>query len=268
MALWLEGAARYDLAKFDEAIDLFTKAYEVYPFAEVLFNLGLAHRQKKSYERAIFHFRSYLRNKPDATNRAEVERLIAELEQLAAADAAAAAARAAGGAGTRTETATGAVTDAVAAGGGERGPRALQPPGVGAAVAPAKEARAASPDRGPENGAPPRRGVAAWLLLGGGVALGVAAGLVQASARSLHDDARAERDVDRARDLQDDAGGRQAVALVLAGAGLAAAAAGIVKLLATPGAAAPQASGARPASTARSLRVRPAPTGVIVEGSF
>jgi tetratricopeptide (TPR) repeat protein len=78
--LWKEGLARYNLDKQDEAIDFFTKAYEIYPFPDILFNLGQAHRRKGEWERARFYFLSYLREKPDADDRAEVEGWIHELE--------------------------------------------------------------------------------------------------------------------------------------------------------------------------------------------
>jgi tetratricopeptide (TPR) repeat protein len=81
-ALLKEGRARYDLGKFDEAIRLFETSYEVYPYPEALFNLGQCHRQLKNFERAVFYYRAYLRNKPEAKNRDEVEQLITEMEAL------------------------------------------------------------------------------------------------------------------------------------------------------------------------------------------
>ncbi len=81
-ALLQEGTARFDLGKFDEAIDLFQKAYEVYPYPEALYNIAQAHRMKKDYERAVFFYKSYLRNHATATNRATVEARITEMERL------------------------------------------------------------------------------------------------------------------------------------------------------------------------------------------
>jgi tetratricopeptide (TPR) repeat protein len=81
-ALSQEGSARFDLGKFDEAIDLFQKAYEVYPYPEALYNIAQAYRMKKDYERAVFFYKSYLRNHPNAPNRVAVEARIQEMERL------------------------------------------------------------------------------------------------------------------------------------------------------------------------------------------
>jgi tetratricopeptide (TPR) repeat protein len=82
--LWKEGLARYNLDQQDEAIDFFTKAYEIYPFPDILFNLGQAHRRKRDWERARFYFLSYLREVPASEDRAEVEGWVRECEaQLA-----------------------------------------------------------------------------------------------------------------------------------------------------------------------------------------
>jgi tetratricopeptide (TPR) repeat protein len=82
LALIKEGRSRYDLGKLDEAIKLFEQAYEVYPYPEALYNLGQAWRQRGDLKKAVFYYRSYLRNKPDAENRLQVEERIAELERL------------------------------------------------------------------------------------------------------------------------------------------------------------------------------------------
>lgn len=79
-----EGIRRYDLGRYDDAIDYFARAYEVYPFPEALLGLGQAYRQKKNYERAAFYLRAYLRNKPDAANRDVVIELIDEMDRMAA----------------------------------------------------------------------------------------------------------------------------------------------------------------------------------------
>jgi tetratricopeptide (TPR) repeat protein len=89
-ALMVEGQSRFDLGKFDEAIDLFQKAYEVYPYPEALYSIAQGHRMKKDYERAVFFYKSYLRNSPDAANRASVEARIQEMEGLIAAQQASA----------------------------------------------------------------------------------------------------------------------------------------------------------------------------------
>lgn len=80
-ALWEEGSRRYDVGKFDEAIDLYLKAYEIWPFEPILFNLCQAHRQKSEYKKAVFYCKAYLRNLPKAENRSDVETIVIEMEQ-------------------------------------------------------------------------------------------------------------------------------------------------------------------------------------------
>lgn len=79
--MWEEGVRRYDLGKFDEAIELFLRAYETWPYEPILFNLCQAHRQKADYKKASFYCRAFLRNSPNASNRDIVEELILEMDQ-------------------------------------------------------------------------------------------------------------------------------------------------------------------------------------------
>jgi tetratricopeptide (TPR) repeat protein len=80
---------QYKLAHFQEAADAYTKAYELYPTPDLLFDIGQCQRMLKNHERAVFFFEGYLRDKPGAANRAVVEQLIAdskaELQKEAAA---------------------------------------------------------------------------------------------------------------------------------------------------------------------------------------
>jgi tetratricopeptide (TPR) repeat protein len=70
----------YKLARFDEALEEFSRAYELSPMPALLFNLGQCHRNLKNYERAIFFFEGYLREQPriDPDQRALTEDLLAE----------------------------------------------------------------------------------------------------------------------------------------------------------------------------------------------
>jgi tetratricopeptide (TPR) repeat protein len=79
-ALLEEGAQRYDRGDFASAVDLFKKGYEVWPFPEALFDLCQAYRQEKHYDEATFYCKSYLRNRSDAPNRADVEQLLDTME--------------------------------------------------------------------------------------------------------------------------------------------------------------------------------------------
>ncbi len=79
-----EGKIRYDAGRFSEALDFFSKAYEVWPYPEFLFDTCQTFRHLRVYDKAIFACRSYLRNRPDAPNREEVQGLITEMSTLVA----------------------------------------------------------------------------------------------------------------------------------------------------------------------------------------
>src|SRR5215831_14047144 len=87
----------YKIARFEEALADYTRAYELYPAPALLFDLGQCHRNLKNYERAVFFFEGYLREQPkiDPDQRALTEDLIAEckgaLDRQHAEEAAAAA---------------------------------------------------------------------------------------------------------------------------------------------------------------------------------
>jgi tetratricopeptide (TPR) repeat protein len=80
-----EATTQYNVGRFDRAAALYTRAYELHPVAPLLFNLGQCHRKLGNHERAIYFFEGYLREAPDARNRALVVDLIRE--QRRAADA-------------------------------------------------------------------------------------------------------------------------------------------------------------------------------------
>ncbi len=84
-----KASIEYDVGHFDQALELYTRAYELYPKPALLFDIGQCHRLLGHHERAVFFFQGYLRGQPDAPNRALVEQLIAESQrQLQAAAAA------------------------------------------------------------------------------------------------------------------------------------------------------------------------------------
>jgi tetratricopeptide (TPR) repeat protein len=72
----------YNLGEFDEAIAEFKAAYEISQAPELLFNIGQAFRLKEDYKQALFFYDTYLRLRPDAKNRADVEKWIAEMKRL------------------------------------------------------------------------------------------------------------------------------------------------------------------------------------------
>ena len=70
----------YKLGRFDEALPLYQRAYELLPEPAFLFNIGQCHRNLGDLERALYFFRGYLSEAKDASARARVERLIEEIE--------------------------------------------------------------------------------------------------------------------------------------------------------------------------------------------
>ena len=76
-----KASIEYDVGHFDQALDLYTRAYERYPKPALLFDIGQCHRLLGHYERALFFFHGYLRGQPDAPNRALVEKFIEDAQQ-------------------------------------------------------------------------------------------------------------------------------------------------------------------------------------------
>jgi tetratricopeptide (TPR) repeat protein len=69
----------YDAGKYREAATELRKAYELAPLPPILFNLGVTYRKLGNRAAARAAFREYLARMPNATNRAEVEQMLAEL---------------------------------------------------------------------------------------------------------------------------------------------------------------------------------------------
>jgi tetratricopeptide (TPR) repeat protein len=76
-----QGAAAYNLGRFDDAIAAFSDAYEEDHAPILLFNIAQSHWKKGDHEHALFFYRRYLDADPRASNRATVE---ARIESLAA----------------------------------------------------------------------------------------------------------------------------------------------------------------------------------------
>lgn len=75
------GQKLFGLQKFDEALDQYQQAFDAKPIPDFLFNIGQCQRNLGDYEAAIFSYKRYLKLSPDAENRDQVEKLIAELEE-------------------------------------------------------------------------------------------------------------------------------------------------------------------------------------------
>jgi tetratricopeptide (TPR) repeat protein len=76
-----KGDKLFALGRFDEALGHYEKAYEAKPLAGFLFNIAQCHRNLGHIDEAIFSYRKYLTEQPDADNRDEVEQQIADLEE-------------------------------------------------------------------------------------------------------------------------------------------------------------------------------------------
>ena len=85
------GEKLFNLGKFDDALGEYEAAYERKPLPGFLYNIAQCHRNLGNYKQAVFGYRNYLRQVPDAGNRDAVLDLIDELEdkQRALEDAAA-----------------------------------------------------------------------------------------------------------------------------------------------------------------------------------
>jgi hypothetical protein len=77
---YVDGKRHYDVGEFSEALADFKKAYLNYAEPVFLFNIAQCHRQLGDKPAAVRSYRTFLREFPEAPNRATVERIIAELE--------------------------------------------------------------------------------------------------------------------------------------------------------------------------------------------
>ena len=82
-ARYMSGQSHYNLNEFAEALQDFKEAYRLHPDPAFLFNIAQCERQLGELDEAIKFYRSYLRNKPDASNAREVQKKIDELRALA-----------------------------------------------------------------------------------------------------------------------------------------------------------------------------------------
>ena len=76
----------YDLGEFKEAADEYILVYRLRPIPAILFNVAQAYRQGGLYEKALQFYKSYLRESPEAKNRAMIEQAIKDMDSLLAKD--------------------------------------------------------------------------------------------------------------------------------------------------------------------------------------
>jgi tetratricopeptide (TPR) repeat protein len=93
MKLHYEKATRaYDVQKYSEAVDEYQKAYEIGGDPAMLYNVAQSYRLADQPADALRFYRRYLQRSPNARNREDVERKIAEMEKVVEARRKAAAA--------------------------------------------------------------------------------------------------------------------------------------------------------------------------------
>ncbi len=81
--LYAEGRKAFDLGEFEKSIVAYKAAYKLKPDAALLFNIAQSYRLANDPTSAAFFYKSFLRNRPDAPNRAEVEERIKQMDEAA-----------------------------------------------------------------------------------------------------------------------------------------------------------------------------------------
>jgi tetratricopeptide (TPR) repeat protein len=79
-----QGLTHYNLGEFDKAIVEFKAAYAISNATGLLFNIAQAYRLLKQFEQASYFYKTFLRLKPEAPNRADVEQRIEEMDKAIA----------------------------------------------------------------------------------------------------------------------------------------------------------------------------------------
>lgn len=89
--LYAKATTAYNLGRFDEAVTLFSKAYEALPHPDFLYNIAQSYRLAKNCKQALYFYKRFLSTKDqDPTDpltskkREEVERFITELTECVA----------------------------------------------------------------------------------------------------------------------------------------------------------------------------------------
>jgi hypothetical protein len=79
------GMAHYNLREYGAAVDDFQAAYRLVPDPSFLYNLAQTHRLAGHDRDALYFYQAYLRARPEAENRGEVDERIAKLKESIAA---------------------------------------------------------------------------------------------------------------------------------------------------------------------------------------
>jgi tetratricopeptide (TPR) repeat protein len=82
--LFETGTTHYNLSEYTPALEDFKEAYRLVRDPVFLFNIAQCHRQLGQFAEASRLYRAYRRENPDASNREEVDRLIAQMDAAVA----------------------------------------------------------------------------------------------------------------------------------------------------------------------------------------
>src|SRR5947209_14230494 len=75
-----QGLDAYKNGKYPEAIKELKKAYLLKRLPALLLNIGATYRKMNDSENAVYYYKKYLAEAPDAKDRGEVEKTLAEIE--------------------------------------------------------------------------------------------------------------------------------------------------------------------------------------------
>jgi tetratricopeptide (TPR) repeat protein len=190
----------YELGEYDKSAALLKQAYEVVAEPDILYNLARAYRSLKQYDKAIDAYKTYLRKKPGTPYKAGVQKMIAELEELQAA---------------QEQSNQKPPTDMVPA-----PPQATQPAGAAAPSVPSPQEEGWYDD------------VVAWSLAGAGV-VGLGLGVwMHVSANGLESDLATAPETDK-QGIRDTINSRRTIGTIGLIAGGALLAGGVVKFIIT-----------------------------------
>jgi len=78
--LFETATAEFNLGHYEKAAAMYEDIYKVTLEPVLLYNIGQAHRLGGDFDKAVFFYKGYLRAQPQAKNRSEVQKRIAELE--------------------------------------------------------------------------------------------------------------------------------------------------------------------------------------------
>jgi tetratricopeptide (TPR) repeat protein len=80
-ALYDISATAYEAGRFQEAVDLLLRAYEITPKPVLLFNLARAYEGLGQWAKAVDAYEAYLKAEPKAADQGSIERRIAQLRK-------------------------------------------------------------------------------------------------------------------------------------------------------------------------------------------